>query len=67
MGDSLRTDVPPPSEKNREKRVSSPDFFLSEGGRLYTGYMGDFSKKMSCRLISKEKIPTLTKNIFNGV
>ena len=35
---SLCTDVPPPSEKNREKRrvVSSPDFFLREGGRLYT-------------------------------
>ena len=45
MGDTLRTDVPPPEEKNRENRVSSPDFYLREGGRLYTGYMGDFSKK----------------------
>ena len=44
MGDTLRTDVPP-LEKNRENRVSSLDFFLREGGRLYTGYMGDFSKK----------------------
>ena len=32
---SLCTDVPPPSEKNREK---STDFFLREGGRLNTGY-----------------------------
>ena len=31
---SLCTDVPPPSEKNREKRFC----FLREGGRLYTGY-----------------------------
>ena len=46
MGDhSLRTDVSPTSEKNREKRVSSPDFFLRDGGRRYTGYMVDFSKK----------------------
>ena len=50
MGDhSLRTDVSPTSEKNREKRVSSPDFFLRDGGRRYTGYMVDFSKKMSCK------------------
>ena len=35
-----RTDVPPPSEKKIGRRdvVSSPDFFLREGGRLYTGY-----------------------------
>ena len=31
---SLCTDVPPPSEKNREKRFC----FLREGGCLYTGY-----------------------------
>ena len=31
---SLCTDVPPPSEKNREKRFC----FLREGERLYTGY-----------------------------
>ena len=28
---SLCTDVPPPWEKNREKKLSSPDFFLRKG------------------------------------
>ena len=35
---SLCTDVPTPSEKNREKI-----FFLREGGRLYTGYWNSYS------------------------
>ena len=35
---SLCIDVPTPSEKNREKKVSSPDFFLRKGGHLCTGY-----------------------------
>ena len=35
-----RTDVPPSLRKKIGRRddVSSPDFFLREGGRLYTGY-----------------------------
>ena len=39
---SLCTDVPPPPEnksgEETKRRDSSPDFFLREGGRLYTGY-----------------------------
>ena len=45
---SLCTDVPPPSEKSGKREhdyrrrftdVSSPDFLLGRGGRLYTGYV----------------------------
>ena len=35
---NLCTDVPPPSEKNREKSLFSRFFSEGGGGRLYTGY-----------------------------
>ena len=47
---SLCTDVPPPSEKNREKRFC----FLREGGRLYTGYATyAFTKEHFLSLLSR--------------
>ena len=47
---SLCTDVPPPSEKNREKRFC----FLREGGRRYTGYATyAFTKEHFMNLLSR--------------
>ena len=45
---------PLPKKKIGRIEFLLPIFFVREGAHLYTGYMGVFSKKMSCRLISKE-------------
>ena len=38
-----------PQKKNRKRDVSSPDFFLREGGRLYTGYSNRGRKAFGSR------------------
>ena len=55
--DSLCTDVPPPSEK----KISSPDFFLREGGRLYTGYFVDQEMRLAINFDGRSNLQRTLK------